>query len=54
MFDAQTQSVIDQFLTATNHLDCDAQCFDAAYEQMSEQIPDFALFEQICMFLGLA
>jgi hypothetical protein len=52
--DAQLQQLADEFLAKTKDMSVRPEEFDAAYEWLSDSIPDFAEFEQVCMFLGLA
>lgn len=52
--DVRLQAIAAEFLERIENWTVSQDAFDAAYEWMSEQIPDFAEFEQVCMALGLA
>lgn len=45
------QIIADQFIVMAGE---GYENFDIAYEWLSEQLPEFADFEQVCMFLDLA
>lgn len=50
---SQHHKAVKRFLSATDNM-TNIEAFDAAYESLSEEIPDFDEFEQISMILGLA
>lgn len=50
----QHQSAVKKFLARTKGMTVGADEFDAAYDALSDAIPNFDDFEQVSMILGLA
>ncbi|MCC5636308.1 hypothetical protein LC593_10650 [Nostoc sp. CHAB 5844] len=52
--DARLKQIAEEFIQRTDNLSAQSEIFDTAYEWLSEQLPDFAEFEMVCMELGIA